>query len=387
MPQTPPPAATQQSPNDRVENPLLPQLPESLRAEAAQLDPALLLRALDNAALNNLDRFIDGAEAYQAAPRPPRGDMPPHLAWWEGSSRLWDYGGPPDGAPLLVVPSLINRSYILDLAPDRSLVRHLAAAGFRVFLMDWDAPGEVERGFGLDDYVARRLITALAVVQAAVPDRPVGIIGYCMGGLLALALAALRPDAVGALALLATPFDFGAEPVARRTYLGLCVEPLIALADAWGGLPVDVLQSLFVSLDPFLGLRKFETFADLPPDSEAARSFVLLEDWLNDGVPLAHRVARETLHGWYQENQPAKGTWHLAGQTIDAGRLNLPTLVMVPSKDIIVPPASALALAAAMPGAECLEIPTGHVGMVSGRSAGPRVFVPLSQWLAAHCRA
>ncbi len=50
------------------------------------------------------------------------------MLWRDGSTRLLDYR-PAGGAPLLVVPSLINRAYILDLAPGRSLLRHLAEAG------------------------------------------------------------------------------------------------------------------------------------------------------------------------------------------------------------------------------------------------------------------
>ena len=94
----------------------------------------------------------------------------------EGCSRLLDYGAAPEaadpaGPPVLVVPSLINRAYILDLAPGRSLLRWLAAQGLRPLLLDWGAPGPAEAGFGLEDYGAR---AAAAGAGAACGRRPGG---------------------------------------------------------------------------------------------------------------------------------------------------------------------------------------------------------------------
>src|SRR3546814_16696876 len=92
---------------------------------------------------------------------------------------------PRDGLPLLVVPSLINRGYVLALAPGRSLLRALAAAGFRPFLVEWGHPGEAARRFTLTDYVAGSLEGALEAVLALTARRP-PVTGPWMGGPLAL---------------------------------------------------------------------------------------------------------------------------------------------------------------------------------------------------------
>ena len=114
-------------------------------------------------------------------------------------------------ADVLFVPSLVNRAYVLDLTPERSLMRWLPGQGFRTLLLDWGWPGEAERHFTLTDYVAGRLERALMAAPG-----PVVLAGYCMGGLLALAAALRRPDRVRALALLATPWDFHAGPDGPR---------------------------------------------------------------------------------------------------------------------------------------------------------------------------
>ena len=66
---------------------------------------------------------------------------------------------------------------------------------------------------------------------------------------------------------------------------------------------------LLLGLDPFGVAAKYRAFARLRQDSERARLFVALEDWLNDGIPLAAPVARECMAGWYGGNTPARGAW------------------------------------------------------------------------------
>ncbi|MEX2407745.1 MAG: alpha/beta fold hydrolase, partial [Rhodovibrionaceae bacterium] len=147
------------------------------------------------------------------------------------------------------MPSLINRAYILDLRERQSFLRWLAGHGFRPLLLDWGAPGEAERGFTLTDYIAGRLSAALDVVLAETGARP-ALLGYCMGGTLALALAQLRQDSVRALALLAAPWDFhaGQEEIAKAGPMALL--PYKPAMQLLGVLPTDALQALFAGLDP-----------------------------------------------------------------------------------------------------------------------------------------
>ncbi len=274
----------------------------------------------------------------------------PPLLWQEGTTRLLDYR-PRGGPPVLVVPSLINRAYILDLAPRQSLLRFLAEAGLRPLLLDWGAPGDEERGFDVGDYIMRRLEPAAAVARQAAGAAPV-VLGYCMGGLLALALAARQPALVSALALLATPWRFHAERAEQARLLGVLAEPIAKSYAALGEVPVDVLQALFAAQDPLLVLRKFSRFAEMPQESASALGFVALEDWLNDGVPLSIPVTRECLGGWYGEDRPGRGQWRVGGTAIRPRDIDMPALVVVPAQDRIVPPATAAALADELPAAE-----------------------------------
>ncbi len=354
-----------QSLADEIKTLPLPLLEQALKAEVAKRAEALTI----------------GIEAYRQHPHRRSGSKP-RPVWQEGTTRLLDYAPASSGRPLLLVPSLINRAYILDLDRNNSLCRWLTAQGFRPFLVDWDAPAEEERSFTLTDYVAGRLRLMLDHIEEHASQPPL-VLGYCLGGLLALGLAQLESHRLAGLILLATPWDFHADPAVAPSQLRLAALLTAPLIDGQGLLPVDCVQALFFALDPWLAIRKFTAFGSRDPDAKGTRAFVALEDWLNDGVPLAGPVARELLIGWYAENRPARGLWRLAGQRVDPRALGLPTLTVIPNEDRIVPPDSALALAEALPQAKVLRPPAGHIGMIMGRNAKRCVWQPIAEWAAS----
>ncbi len=359
-----------------------PNLPESLAARLAAIDPDAFARALDHRIIAAQRGFAEGVAAYRRHPwRRPEERAP--VVWREGSTALLDHGaGRQDVAEpaVLFAPSLINRGWVLDLTPGTGMLSWLAGQGVRPYRLEWGPPGPQEQGFGVADYVGRRLEPAMELLVRRT-GRPVILAGYCMGGLLALAAALRRQDQVSALALLATPWDFHAEGAARGQAIGRAW----ALSRAWlaaeGALPVDAIQALFALHDPLVALRKFRRFGALSQNSAAARAFVALEDWLNDGVPLSIAVADEALRDWFGANVTGAGTWRLDGRLVDPAALTIPVLVATPGRDRIVPPGSAAAILPRLRRAEALDAPLGHIGMVVGRGARQALWRPLAAWM------
>ena len=361
---------------------------EAAAAIAAALqDPSLADSAAETAfprevleeTLRQDAALIAGIAAYRRHPY-ARDLADPPAVWAEGDTRLLDYGGA--GVPILFVPSLVNRAYVLDLAPGHSMLRWLAGQGVRPLLLDWGWPGEVERRFTLTDYVAGRLERAIVAAGIA-SGAPVVLAGYCMGGTLAVAAAERRPDLLQGLVLLAAPWDFHADDKARAETLARAL-PLFEPALAFNGtLPVDLLQVLFALLDPWGVADKYRAFAHLDPNGPRAQLFVALEDWLNDGVPLAAPVARECLTGWYGENTPGSGTWRIAGKPVGPDAIRMRCFIAAPARDRIVPPESARPLARLIPGAVLHEPAAGHIGMAAGGTAERVLWRPLRDWLRA----
>jgi len=350
----------------------------TLAAEAASLDPGHLTEAIGLEGRRRYGLFLDGVLAYRRHPYRRSLADPPEL-WREGSTRLLDFA-PGGGIPVLVVPSLVNRSYVLDLTPERSLMRAWASQGLRPLLVDWGRPGPQEQGFELTGYVLR-LERILDVIAAFQPEARPALVGYCMGGLVALALAQRRTADLSGLVLLATPWDFHAERAEEAQRIGAVGAALMPLIETWGEMPLDLLQAFFAFVDPLQVPRKFLSFAGLDPASERAHLFVALEDWLNDGVPLTVGVARECLVGWYGDNKPGRGDWQIAGEAIRPEQLKLSTLVVVPGADRIVPPRTAMALADRIERAERLDPHSGHIGMVVGSGSERTMWEPVRTWI------
>ena len=355
-----------------------------LARDVEKTNPEDFVAAVHAEAIKRLDSFADGVARYQKAPATARPPEPPTI-WHRRSARLLDYGAVVEGAAnapaVLCIPSLINRGHILDLIEGRSLMRAVARRGLRPLLLDWGTPDEAERTFTLSDYIDGHLGAALDHVRAETGSSP-ALLGYCMGGNLALGLAARRPGEVGPLALLATPWDFHAGHSPARAALNAMRPSLEVMIAAQGMLPVDVLQALFNGLNPNLVGSKFRDLATVSATSRKFANFVALEDWLNDGVPLAGPVARECLFDWYGKNTPGRGVWAIGGTFVDPTKLDQPALVVVPKHDYIVPPDSVLPLVDALPNATLRTVKAGHIGMIAGGQSATLLHRPLADWIA-----
>lgn len=313
---------------------------------------------------------LAGLRRYQGAPRVKRRERP--VRYRKGAARLRDGGGPPDAPCVVLVPSLINPAFVLDLAPGDSLVAHLAAAGFRTWLFDWGTPRPGDADLTLAGHVTQRLLPLLAKL-----DRPPVLVGYCLGGTLALAAAAASSaGAVAGVATIAAPWHFaGYGDEARRKMRDLWLQVAPA-CDTLGVLPMEVLQTAFWHLDPARTIAKYAAFATLDDPAAVAR-FVLLEDWANAGAPLTRAAGADLFETLLGDDRPGSGLWKVGGRAVDPRALTCPSVEFVSLTDRIVPAATAIGLA------DRRDVDAGHVGMMVGRGARARLWTPLTEWLTA----
>ena len=324
-----------------------------------------LLRSETAASSERRTAALAGLKAYQDAPRSAHPAFPPEVAR-VGRACLRDYGG--DGPPVVFVPSLVNPPFVLDLAPHNSLLRWMALQGVRPLLLDWGTPDEHERDLDIGGHVDALLLPLLDAIDART-----ALVGYCLGGTMAIAAASLRD--VAGLALIATPWHFSGFLDGARADIAALWASAAPLCQELGYLPVEVLQSAFWRLDPARTIGKFERFATLDPSSEEARTFVALEDWANGGAPLTFAAGRQALADFFADDTPGRGTWRVAGKAIDPARLRCPIVDIISLNDRIVPAATASRQA------NTLSLNAGHVGMVVGRRARSQLWEPLRDWL------
>lgn len=322
-----------------------------------------LLQKLQQESLRRNKRFLQGVERYRSSPLPaPQTSQNKTIRSKNGNLHFYySKNETAKQRPLIFcIPSLINRYYILDLNTQSSLMRYINQLGYDALLLEWPIPTPENADKNAASYVLDTL--QLLQEQWEQIDRPLIMLGYCMGGILALAIAQLFERVTG-LVLLATPWNYGRYPLARLTSAQR--NSLESYIDAHPLFSADNIQTLIYLSNSYRLYRRFSRFASMR-DEEAIEQFVMMEHWANDGVPITRALARECLLEWPQHNTLARQEWDVAGERITPDTLALPALVVLPSHDQIVPEKSARPLSNALVGSHTIQPQGGHVGMVVG---------------------
>jgi polyhydroxyalkanoate synthase len=316
------------------------------------------------------------------------GATPADAVLRENKYTLWRYRPRAEGlafeTPVLLVPSLINRHYVLDLQPGRSFAEYLIAQGHAVYILDWGTPGPEDRYLTFDAVCDTYLGRALRFCARSSPRGRAHLLGYCLGGTLAVLHAAARPERVASLLALAAPVSFHDGGLLSAWSRAPTMD-VGAMVDALGNVPWQLMQSAFHLLRPTLGLPKAVQVLDRAWDDEFLDGFLALETWGNDNVSFPGECYRRYIDELYRENRLTGGTMRLAGRAARLDAIDCPTLAVTFEHDHIVPTASALALLShiSSPDKAQLHLSGGHVGAVVSRKAAAGLWPQLSRWWAA----
>jgi polyhydroxyalkanoate synthase len=304
---------------------------------------------------------LHGLQMYQRMPRRDPAPPKPEIARIGGAA-MRDHGG--SGPPAVLVPSLINPPRILDLDEQVSVAGAMTRMGRRVLLLDWGRADD-RSGLSVAGHIEQLLLPLLRSI-----GEPVALVGYCLGGTMAIAVANIAE--VERVATLAAPWNFALYPEASRSALQDMWRHSEGAAKQLGALPMEVLQAAFWSLDPARTIAKFAEFGRLDPASPKARRFVELEEWANEGEPLPYAAANELIEDLFGDDLPGSARWQVGGKKV-SDVLSVPALHLTADHDLIAPAATA-------PAGERVGIASGHVGMIVG-SARSRLHEPLRNFL------
>jgi polyhydroxyalkanoate synthase len=305
------------------------------------------------------------------------------LVFQRDKVQLFRYRGeatPARVPPLLIVYALVNRPYLLDLQPDRSLIRGLLAAGLDVYLIDWGYPDGADRLLTLEDY--------LGYIDACVGEVRQGrkgginLLGVCQGGTLSLCYTALHPEQVRGLITMVTPVDFKTP----SDLLSKWVQPLDV--DAWAGsgnVAGEMLNQMFLSLMPFrLTQQKYVDLLQSEPDAARAENFMRMEQWIFDSPDLAGTAFRQFVRWFYQENRLVEGSLSIGGRRVSLAAVTQPLLNLYGRRDHLVPPEASAALQGLIGSRDytAREFDLGHVGMYTSARAQREVPAAIAEWLS-----
>ena len=321
-------------------------------------------------------------------PKPAVGTTAADVVHAENKWRLLRYRqraeGPAFDTPILLVPSLINRHYVLDLAPGRSFVEFLVARGHDVFIIDWGTPTPEDRYVTFDDVCDRIIARALRCSARCAGVDQVHLLGYCLGGTLAAIHAAARPQRVATLTALAAPISFSDDGLLARWVRTKSFD-VDTLVEAMGLVPSWLMQGAFQMLRPTLGLQKAVRVVDKAWDDEFLDGFFALERWSNDNVAFPGAAYVTYIHQLYRGDALIHDRFALSGRPARLRSIRMPTLAVTFADDHIVPQASASCLIERISSADKTELCLrgGHVGAVVSRRASTTLWPQLSAWWAA----
>ncbi len=338
-----------------------------------------------------IQHAVRGARIAADAASVPVGLTPRRPIWSIGKTVLYRYAPlvPPEqrqSVPLLLVYALINKPYIFDLLPGRSFVEYMLGRGFDVYLLDWGVPGPEDRATRFDTYAAEYLPRAVRRVLAAASADDLHMLGYCIGGTLAVLYAALFPEApLRTLVLLAPPIDFGAGQIsAYAKWLAPGHMDVDKLVDTLGNIPPELIEFGSKMLKPVENyVSVYAGLWDRMDDPAAVASWQAMHRWVHDGVPFAGAAFRQWADDFIRANRLVRGELRAAGRRADLANIRTPLLNVVAQHDHIVPPAQSAALMPLVSSADqqLLAIPSGHVGLMGGSGARNHVWPAIADWL------
>lgn len=268
--------------------------------------------------------------------------------------------------PLLVVPPLINRYYILDLEEHNSFVRYAVEQGFTVFIVSWCVPDAVRGKASFDDYVQKGVIDAIKVIKEITGQPKVNTCGYCIGGTLlgtaASVLASKKIQDINTTTFLASMLDFsdfGEMSVIIDLPL---VEKLEKEIGNGGVIKGDDMNNAFKMLRANDMIWNYVVNNYLKGLDPTALSIL---HWNNDGCNLPGNMFTYYLRHMILGNQLSKkNALTICATPIDLSKIKTPSYVLATALDHISPPHTAFTTTRLVGGD--VEFVLGESGHVAG---------------------
>jgi polyhydroxyalkanoate synthase len=342
-----------------------------------------LLRETERSAIRarNGIRYLTGTE--WAPPRPTESDV----VWHQGTAELRRYRSDQIRyrEPVVMFIGLISRSYILDLHRRNSVARWLLQAGHDVYLLDWGEPAPADAVNTLETYTHRYLPRALRAALRTSGAERANLLGYCMGGNLALLALAAHDLPVHSLVTMATPVDFAGLRGLAGAIRELAVDP-DRFIDWSGNVPPEYLAAFFRARRPTAEIPNSARLWENLWDEEFVESHQAMARWAREHVAFPGAAFRQVSDQWLGQNAFVENRLLLAGRRIDLRDVRCPTFSILATRDDLVPPPASRPIRSLL-GAEefeLLELEAGHAGLTTSRKAVTTTIPALQRWLADH---
>ncbi len=334
-----------------------------------------------------ITRSVRGIDVLLNRDEPEVGQTPKDVLYERGTLRLYHYRPMSDEVyrvPVVLVMSLVSKPYILDLTPGVSFVEFMLKQGFDMFMIDWGVPRPEDTRLRLEDYALDFIPACVERVQAETGETDVSLIGYCMGGLLAMLYGGLVAGApIANLACIATPVNYEGMGL-FKTWSDKRWFDVDRIVDSIGNIPPELMYRSFELLRPADRLVAYVRLWDNLWNDQYVKHYRLFNKWTSDQIPFPGECFRQATKDLMWENKLMKGTLEVGGRTVDLKQITCPVLNTMAQHDHIAPYESTRQLTELVGGddKEDVVLKGGHVSLVAGMNAVTRLWPKVNEWLA-----
>jgi poly[(R)-3-hydroxyalkanoate] polymerase subunit PhaC len=331
------------------------------------------------------EKTIKGLQTISTIEKIDVGTAPKELVFEEDKLQLYHYVQEAKvtcKVPVLIVYALVNRQYMLDLQPDRSLIRKLLQKGLDIYIIDWGYPTKQDMYVTLDDYIDEYINDCVEFITKTAPAKKVNLMGICQGGTFSTIYAALYPEKVQNLVTLVTPIDFDTHDALLFSWSDYMDAD--KMAEVFRVVPGEFLNAGFLMMAPFtLNIRKYVEMIDIMEDREKLLNFLRMEKWIFDSPGQAGAAYSRFIKDMYQKNKLVKGELAINGRKVDLKNIKMPLLNIYASSDHLVPPSSTKPLNDLVGSTDksLYEFKGGHIGVFVGSKSQKELAPNISKWL------
>lgn len=333
-------------------------------------------------------RFVNGVEWLVRDPKTVVGRTPYDVIYQRDKLEVRRYRAgsvrPSHRVPVLLIPPLMVKPFIFDLHPGRSLVAFLLQRGFQVYLIDFGEPDDADAYVTLDHYVLDWIPAACRAVKADAHTRELSLLGYCMGGLFALAHTAANMDrSVRNIVSIGAPVD--ANKMGLFAWMAkLAGGQVETLTRRIGNVPGGLSSAAFRLLTPMKNVTRYADLFMNMWDHEYVNGFDAMNEWIKQFIDYPQNAFQQFVRDFIQHNKLVKGNLRFGRKVADLRRVKASLLVFAGRHDQIAPTAAVHAVLDAVGSTDKTFhlVDGGHMGVFAGAHAPERVWEPTAKWLA-----
>ncbi len=313
------------------------------------------------------------------------GTAPKELVWQSDKVKLYHYireTPPKCKIPVLVSFAIMNRQDVLDLQPDRSLIRKLMEEGLDIYIMDWGYPTRADRYLTMEDYILGYLNDAIDFIRKRHKVPKIHKMGICQGGLFSMIYAAIHPEKLQTLSTYVAPYDFR-DANCNMLYKWTKYVDVDTMVDSNGIVSAEMLNSAFSMLKPSMELSKFFGVMDMMEDKDKLMNYLRMEKWKNDCPDLSGEMYRKYIKDLFRDNKLINGNFELDGKKVDLKKMTVPFLNIYATEDNIIPNESTKAVMDHIGSTDkqLYAFPGGHIGVFVGAKSQKELAPSVAKWV------